>query len=84
MVITIFLSVQFHKSNFTELQIISNKSDAKVYVPKEISAVDIFFLEKKCLLLILNYSKAFRNSNIMITLKAKMTGTFPFGLLREG
>lgn len=59
-------------SNFIELQIISNKTDAKVYVPKKVSAVDVFFLEEKHLLLILNYSKAFRDSNMTKTLQAKI------------
>lgn len=60
-------------SNFIELQIISNKTDAKVYVPKKVSAVDVFFLEEKHLLLILNCSKAFRNSNMTKTLQAKIS-----------
>ena len=44
-----------------------------MYVPKEVSAVDVFLLKEKHLLLILNYSKAFRNSNKTITLQAKIS-----------
>ena len=56
-VITIFLSAQFYKFHAPELEIISNKSYAEVYVLEGISAITIFFLKEKCLVLILNYTK---------------------------
>lgn len=57
LVITIFIPAQSYKTDFTELQIISSKNDAEVYILKEISAISMVFLGEKCLVLILDYSR---------------------------
>lgn len=45
----------------------------KFMFPKKFQLLMFFFLEEKHLLLIVTYSKAFRNSNMTVTLQTKIS-----------